>query len=142
MFRLFILNPKSMYLMFITYQVNPHKDTRIEGETRKYGVSTPLKPSNRERESAYYCITDRRNWNCRTVCMCNYVSRRYDFISRFLYVCVVSLITKLFCEFKALKPFRKRRCKLFLKGSCASTWRTSENREYEGALHWLVMLYF
>jgi len=33
----------------------------------------------------------------------------------FLCVCVVSLITKLFCELKDLKPFRKRRFKLFPK---------------------------
>jgi len=33
----------------------------------------------------------------------------------FLCVCVVSLITKLFYELKAFKPFRKRRFKLFPK---------------------------
>ena len=30
------------------------------------GILTPVKPSNRERENAYCCITDGWNWNCRT----------------------------------------------------------------------------
>ena len=59
MFRLFCYYPKCLCIeCFITYQVNPHKDTRIEGETRKYRDFIPCKSSNRERESAQYCITD------------------------------------------------------------------------------------
>ena len=40
------------------------------------------------------------------LCVCATMSLKDIILSHvFLYVCVVSLITKLFCELKALKPF-------------------------------------
>ena len=86
------------------------------------GILTPVKPSNRERENAYCCITDGWNWNCRTECMCNHVSRRYDYIFICLkkIYCVVSLITNYFRKFKPIclfKPLRKRELSQFPKNN-------------------------
>ena len=59
------------------------------------------------------------------LCVCVTMSQEDMILSHvFLCVCVVSLITKLFCELKAFKPFCKRRFKLFPK------WCTIVCNEY------------
>jgi hypothetical protein len=44
------------------------------------------------------------------------------------------------CDHVIALEHQQKSKKEFCLGSCASTWKTSENRECEGALHWLVML--
>ena len=75
-----------VFKCFRTYQINPHKDTRIKGETRKYGDFNPLETEQSrawECTQSYngrtHCITDGWNWNCRIICMWSYESRRSNF---------------------------------------------------------------
>jgi hypothetical protein len=51
------------FLCFRTYQINPHKDSRIEGETRKYGDFIPLET---EQSRAWECTL---SYDGRMICI-------------------------------------------------------------------------